>query len=177
VSDAPEVIASERVYDGWFAVRIDRLRYPSGREGEHTIVEHGEAVTIVPIDNDGRLVLVRQHRPTVGRELLELPAGSIDEGESPEACAERELQEETGYRPESLERLGGFFSVPGYSDEYLHVFLATGLVASKLEGDEEAIAAEAVPLEEALAMVASGEIEDAKTSAGLLLYLRSQGRV
>lgn len=173
---APEVIASDRVFDGWFAVRIDRLRYASGREGEHTIVEAGAAVTVVPIDGDGRLLLVRQHRPPVGRELLELPAGSIDAGESPEACAERELQEEAGVRPRRLERLGGFFTAPGYCDEYLYVFLATDLVESKLEGDEESIAVEAVTLDDALAMVASGELEDAKTLAGLLLYLRAQGR-
>jgi len=171
----PEVLASRRIHKRWFGVRIDTLRYPSGREGMIDVVEHVGGITLVAFDPDDRLLLVRQYRHAVGRELLELPAGTLDPGESPEAAAERELQEETGYRPERLERLGGFYTAPGYCTEYLHVFLATDLVESRLEGDEEAIHLERFPLEEALRLIGVGEIEDAKTSGALLLYLGKRG--
>ncbi len=169
----PEVIASRRAYDGWFRVRIDRLRYASGREGDIQVVEHGGAVTLLAFDGGGNVLLVEQYRHPTGRVLLELPAGTIDAGETPEACAERELQEETGYRPGHMERLGGFFSAPGFCSEYLHVFLCTELVESRLQGDEEAIAVRRITLAEVLRMVSAGEIEDAKTAAALLLYLRT----
>ena len=173
----PTVIASRRIYKRWFGVRVDSLRYPSGREGKIDIVEHVGGVTIVALDPDDRLLLVRQYRHAVGRELLELPAGTLDSGESPERCAERELQEETGYRPGRLERLGGFYTAPGYCTEYLHIFLASDLVESRLEGDEEAIDLVPTPLEDALRLVAAGEIEDAKTAGALLLYLHQQGQL
>ena len=173
---APEVIESRRVHEGWFGVRIDTLRYASGREGTIDIVEHRGGVTLVAIDGGGRLLLVRQYRQPAGRELLELPAGTIDPDEAPEACAERELQEETGYRPGRMERLGGFYTAPGYCTEYLHVFLCTELVESRLQGDEESISVVRLPVEEAVRLVAEGEIEDAKTAGALLLYLRAASR-
>ena len=169
----PEVIASERIYDRWLGVRVDTLRYASGREGTIDVIEHRGGVTILAIDSQDRVLLVRQYRHAVGRDLLELPAGTIDAGESPERCAERELREETGYRPARLHRLGGFYSAPGYCSEYLHVFFASGLTASPLQGDEEAISVERVPLEDALRLITSGDIEDMKTAGALLLYLRS----
>jgi ADP-ribose pyrophosphatase len=168
----PEVVESRRVYERWFGVRVDTLRYASGREGVMDVVEHRGGVTLVAFDHDGLLLLVRQYRHATGRELLELPAGTIDAGESPEACAQRELQEETGYRAGHLERLGGFYSAPGYCDEYLHVFLCRELAESRLDGDEEAIHVERLPLDEALRRISDGAIEDAKTAAALLLYLR-----
>ena len=170
----PDVVASRRVHEGWINVRIDRLRYASGHERTAEVVEHPGGVTVVAFDRDDRLLLVRQCRHPAGRELLELPAGTLEPGEAPETCAERELQEETGYRPGRLERLGGFYTAPGFCSEYLHVFLASDLEESRLEGDEESIELEAVPLEEALRMVEAGEIEDAKTVGALLLYLRRQ---
>ncbi len=173
-SDAvPAVIASRRLHDGWVRVRADTLRYPGGRESAVEVVEHPGSVTIIAFDEEGLLLLVRQYRHPAGRELLELPAGTLDPGESPERCAERELQEETGYRPARLERLGGFFLAPGYCSEYQDVFLASGLSESRLEGDEESIDVERITLEETLRLVATGEIEDAKTAGALLLYLQS----
>ena len=171
----PITVASEQIYKRWFGVRVDSLRYPSGREAKFDVLEHVGGVTIVAFDPNGRLLLVRQYRHAVGRELLELPAGTLDPDESPERCAERELQEEAGYRPGRIERLGGFHTAPGYCTEYLHVFLCTDLIESRLEGDEEAIDVVPTPLEEALRMVAAGEIEDAKTAGALLLYLQQQG--
>jgi len=170
----PEVIASERVHSGWVGLRIDRLRFDSGSESTAEVVERPGGVTLLAFDAEDRLLLVRQYRHPAGRDLVELPAGTLDPGESPKVCAERELQEETGYRPGRLERLGGFFLAPGYCSEYQHIFLATELTESKLEGDEEAIYLEPTSLDEALRLVETGGIEDAKTVAALLLYLRSR---
>ena len=170
--DASEILSSERVHDRWLGLRVDRLRYPSGYETTHDVIEHHGGVTLLPIDADDVVLFVSQYRHAIGRDLLELPAGTLDEGEEPEGCAQRELQEETGYRAGSIERLGGFYSVPGYCTEYLPAFLCTALTESRLDGDEDAIDVVRVPFEDVLGMVARGEIEDAKTLAALLLYLR-----
>ncbi len=173
--DAPEVLSSERIHGRWLGLRVDTLRYPRGYETTHDVVEHRGGVTILPIDTDDTVLFVSQYRHAIGRDLLELPAGTLDEGEEPEACAQRELQEETGYRAGSIERLGGFYSAPGYCTEYIPAFLCTDLTESRLDGDEDAIDVVRVPFEDALRMVARGEIEDAKTLAALLLYLRRRG--
>ncbi len=168
----PATVSTRRLHDGWVGLRLDTLRFASGHEGTVTVVEHPGGVTLVAFDSEDRLLLVRQYRHPAGRSLLELPAGTLEPGESPEACATRELQEEAGYRPGRLERLGGFYLAPGYCTEYQHIFLASELTEHWLEGDEEAIELEPMPLAEALRLVESGEIEDAKTVAALLLYLR-----
>jgi len=171
----PEVIDTQRLHVGFIADHRDTIRYASGRESTIEVVEHGGGVTLIALDNEGRVLLVRQYRHPLGRWLLELPAGTLELGEAPEVCAERELQEETGYRPRKMESLGGFYSAPGFCSEYLHVFLCTELVESRLQGDEDAIHLERLPLDEVLRLIAAGEIEDAKTSAALLLYLRAKG--
>jgi ADP-ribose pyrophosphatase len=176
-NDIPQVTSSARPHEGWVTIRVDSVRYPSGREGTIDVVEHPRAVVLVPIDGQGRLFFVRQYRHATARRLLELPAGGLEPGEAIEVCAQRELQEETGFRAAHIERLGGFFTAPGYCDEYLHVFLASGLSESALAGDEEHIEPVAVPLDDALRMVASGEIEDAKSVAALLMYLQLRGLV
>ncbi len=170
--DAPEILSSERVHGRWLGLRVDRLRYPSGYETTHDVVEHPGGVALLPIDAKDAVLFVSQYRHAIGRDLLELPAGTLDEDEELEACAQRELQEETGYRAGSIERLGGFYSAPGYSTEYIPAFLCTDLTESRLDGDEDAIDVVRVPFKDALSMVARGEIEDAKTLAALLLYLR-----
>jgi ADP-ribose pyrophosphatase len=176
VSDAelhlPEVIASGRVHTGWLGLRIDRLRYPNGKETTSEVIEHGGGVVLVAFDGEGRLLMVRQYRHPTGRLLLELPAGTIDGGEDPEVCASRELQEETGFLPRRIEKLGGFYTAPGFCSEYLHIYLCGDLVESSLEGDEVQIALQPVPLDDVLAMISAGEIEDAKTAGALLLYLQ-----
>lgn len=172
---APEVIESRQIHKRWIGLRIDTLRHPSGRENQVDVIEHKGGVTLLAFDDQDRVLLVRQYRHAAGRVMLELPAGTIDPGEAPEVCAERELQEETGYKPGRMERIGGFYTAPGYCDEYLHVFLCRDLMESKLDGDEESISAEAVPMNELLRMIASGEIEDAKTAGALLLYQSRNG--
>jgi len=174
----PAVVASERIFDGrMVGLRIDTIEQPDGSRQRREIVEYGVAVVIVPVDADGRLLLVRQYRHAVGAWLLELPAGGMDaEDASPEAAAQRELREETGHRGD-LQRIGGLFLAPGYSQEYQHIFVATGLVEDALQPDEdEDLRLERVGLDDALRMVDGEEIRDAKSIAGLLMYLRHTGR-
>jgi ADP-ribose pyrophosphatase len=169
-----ETLSSRRLYEGAVVrLRVDRVRMPSGREAVREVVEHIGAVTIVAVDREGRVLLVRQHRHSTGRSLLELPAGTLDREEEPEACAARELEEETGFRAGRLQRLGGFFVSPGYSTEYIQAYLATDLKPGSAGGDEdEEIEVLALPLAEVLRLVEAGELEDAKSLAALLLYLR-----
>jgi len=135
------------------------------------VVVHPGAIVIVPIDQAGRLLLVKQWRHPVGKVLTELPAGTLEAGESPHSCAERELQEETGFKPTTLTAMGGFYSAPGFCTEYLHLFLAEGLTVSRLPADEdEHIELLSVSLAAALQMIEDGTICDAKSVAGILRY-------
>ncbi len=149
------------------------VRLPSGRETTREIVEHDDCVAVIALDVDGRVLLVKQFRKAVGRELLEIPAGGIDPGESPEEAVSREMQEETGYLPRKVERLGGFYSAPGYTTEYLYLYLAVDLIPSKLFAeDTEGISLVRVAPEEVPGLINSGSICDAKSIAGLLSYLK-----
>ena len=125
---------------------------------------------MVPIDSNGDIVMVRQFRYPVGETLVEAPAGSVEDGELPEQSAQRELQEEIGYRAESLERLGSFWMSPGYCTELMHAFVARGLSPSTLDpDDDENIEVVRRPLSEARALIERGEVRDAKTIAALLM--------
>jgi ADP-ribose pyrophosphatase len=170
---APRVLKSERPFKGHLVnVRVDTVETAAGT-GIREVVEHPGAVLLIALDADDNVFMVRQYRHPVGRTLLELPAGTIDEGEDPETCAVRELREETGYRPRTVESLGGFFLSPGYSTEYIHLFLATDLEEAPLDtGDEEDLRALRIPLAEALRRVEAGEICDAKSIAALLLFAK-----
>jgi ADP-ribose pyrophosphatase len=157
--------------------RIDRVQVPArggGTVGREVLVHPGAAV-ILPILDDGRVVLIHNHRHAVGRPLLELPAGTLDPGEDPAVCAARELTEETGYRAAKLTPLVGFFSSPGLSDERMHVFVATGLTAGEaaLEEAEQITPALMAP-GEIDALAKSGALEDGKTLAAWL-YWRAFG--
>jgi len=169
-----ETLSSRRLYEGAVVrLRVDRVRMSTGHEAVREVVEHRGAVTIVAVNAEGQVLLVRQHRYPTGRSLLELPAGTLDRDEEPEACAARELEEETGFRAGRLQRLGGFYVAPGYSTEYLHAYLATDLEPGNAGGDDdEEIQVLALPLTDVLGMVEAGELEDAKSLAALLLYLR-----
>lgn len=166
-----DVIASQTVYRGRvFAIRLDQVRLPNGKNMQVDLVEHAAAVTLAPLDAEGNLLFIRQYRHPAGQVLLELPAGVIEAGEDPQASAARELREETGMAAGRLEKLGEFYLAPGYSTELMHVFLAGDLVEDPLPGDEdEMIDVERIPVKEALRMAAAGEIQDAKTLAALLL--------
>jgi len=176
-SRAEETLSSRRIYEGAVVkLRADRVRMSTGHEVVREVVEHSGAVTIIALDGEGRVLLVRQHRHATGRALLELPAGTLERDEDPEACARRELEEETGFRAGRLGRLGGFFVAPGYCTEYIRAYLATDLQPGRAGGDDdEDIQVLLLPLAEVLRLAETGELEDAKSLATLLLYLRRKG--
>lgn len=157
-----------------FSVEVETRRYPNGRQHEIAIVRHAPAVVVIPIEDDGRVVLIKQYRPALDRELWEVPAGSVDDGESAEAAAKRECEEEIGRVPERVERLGAWFPTPGYCDEEMIFFRAAGLHAPPADSPhrpdaDEDIAAHSFTIAEARAMVERGEIVDLKTAYGLTL--------
>ena len=153
-----------------FAIRRDTLKTPDGHETKFEIIEHGGSVVIIPVDENGNILLVRQYRHAAGGDLLELPAGTLDEDEEPEACAAREIREETNMAAGVLKKLGDFYLAPGYSTEFMHVFLATDLSYDPLEEDEdEFLSVESVPVAEAIQRAERGEIPDAKSLAALFL--------
>ena len=164
-----ELIVSEIVYPGRaFTIRRDQVRLPDGRTTKFDIVEHHGSVVLIPIDREGNLLFVRQYRHAARSDMLELPAGTLDEDEQPGECAARELREETGYAANQLESLGGFYLAPGYSTEYMHVFLASGLYYSPLVADaDEFLQVESVPLAQAMKMTEKGLLPDAKSLAAL----------
>ena len=166
-----ELLSSEIVYPGRaFTVRRDNLRLPDGHETKLDIVEHPGSVTIVPMDAGGRVIFVRQYRHAAGRDLLELPAGTLDAGETPESCARREIREETGMAAGKIVLLGAFYLAPGYSTEYMNIYLATDLRPSPLKADaDEFLSVEYISLIDAVAMAGRDEIQDAKSLAGLFL--------
>jgi len=171
-------LSSELIYAGRAVrLRVDTVKMPSGRETTREIVEHADCVAIIAVDADGRLLLVKQFRKPVGIELLEIPAGGINPGEDPATAVRRELQEETGYLPQKVEKLGGFYSTPGYGTEYLHLYLATELTPSQLFAeDTENISLVRVPLGQIPELITSGSICDAKSIAGLHIFLEYQKR-
>jgi ADP-ribose pyrophosphatase len=143
----------------------------------HTdIVVHPGAVGIIPIDDKGRLLLIRQWRRAVEKVLIEIPAGTLEPGEDMQLCAQRELQEETGYRADSLTYLGKILTCPGFCTEVIHLFVAKELSYAPLPGDEhEVIDQLPVTINEALSLIDDGVIDDAKTIAALMIYLRHSG--
>ncbi len=169
-----KTLSSQLIYDGRAVkLRVDTVRMPGGRETRREIVEHRDCVAIVAIDANDNVLLVKQFRKSVEKELLEIPAGGIDPGEDPVTTVRREMQEETGYLPQKVERLGGFYSTPGYCTEYLHLYLATDLTPSQLYAeDTESIKLVRVPVSQIPSLIASGSICDAKSIAGLLIFLK-----
>jgi len=162
---------SETVFRGRvFAVRRDRVRLHDGNTTELDIITHHGAVTLVPLDAQGRVWFVRQYRHAAGETLLELPAGTLEPGEAPEACAAREIREETGFAAAQLRLLGEFYLAPGYSTEYQYVYLATGLSPAPLPQDaDEFLEPVALPVAEVRRRALAGEFRDAKTLAALML--------
>jgi len=166
-----ELLKSEPVFQGRaFKIRRDTLKTPDGRETKYEIVEHVGSVIIIPIDEQGNLLFVRQYRHAAGKDLLELPAGTREGDEPYEVCAAREIREETGMAAGKLERIGDFYLAPGYSTEFMAVFLATELTHNPLDADEdEFLQLEKIPIQKAIEMAKKGEMPDAKTLAALFL--------
>jgi len=161
--------ASSRIFNGRVLnLRVDQVLLDDGTKSTREVVEHPGAVAIVPILNNEQILLVRQYRYAIGRELLEIPAGTLKTGEDPQTAAIRELEEETGYKTEQMKKIIEIYMAPGYTTEKIHVYLAINLQKSKTHPDEdERIEVEPVSFSVALQKVRSGEICDAKTVCGL----------
>ena len=171
-----KALSSQLIYEGRaIRLRVDTVRTPGGRETTREIVEHSDCVAIIAIDADNNVLLVNQFREAVGKELLEIPAGGIEPGEDPVAAVQRELQEEIGYLPRKVERIGGFYATPGYCTEYLYLYLASDLIPSLLYAeDTESISLVRVTISQIPSLIASGNICDAKSIAGLFTFLEYQ---
>lgn len=157
-----------------FAVEVERRRFPNGQEHEVAIVRHNPSVVLIPIQDDGRVILIRQYRASIDRVIWEIPAGRVDDGEEPDAAAARECEEEIGLVPGTIERIRGLYPTPGFCDEELIFYRVSDLRppppdSSHKPDEDEDIESMAVTLDEARAMVDRGEIIDLKTAYGLLL--------
>ena len=166
-----ELIKSETLMQGRaFKIRRDHLKTPDGHDTKFEIIEHGGSVILIPVDSDGNLLFVRQYRHAAGADLLELPAGTRDGDEPYEDCAAREIREETGMEAGKLKKVGEFYLAPGYSTEFMVVYLATELKHNPLEADyDEFLTLEKIPIAEAIQRAERGDIPDAKSLAALLL--------
>lgn len=173
-----KTLSSTPAYRGKLVnLHIDTVLLPDGTQAMREIVRHPGAVAMVPVLPSGDVVLVRQFRHAARQILLEIPAGTLEPDEDPLVAARRELQEEIGYRPGTLTPLGGEYTAPGYTSEYIHLYLATDLVESRLsQDDDEFLEVVTLPFDDVLRDVLSGSITDGKTQLGLLLAAHHLGR-
>lgn len=172
------ILSREPIYDGRVVkLRCEEIELPGGRRSRLEIVAHPGAAAIVPLDAAGRVLLVRQYRHAPGGHwLLEVPAGKLDPGEEAAVGAARECEEETGVRPGRLDSLGGIWTTPGFTDEWIHLFLARDLQPGRQDlQEDEALAVEPVPLAEALRLALDGGIDDGKSIAALTRAARYLG--
>ena len=162
-------VKTRGVYSGrLLKVHVDTVKLPNGRETTREIVEHPGAVAIIPLLDNGKLLVVKQYRTPVRRRLIEIPAGTLEAGEAPLPCARRELIEETGYAARRFTKLFSCYLAPGYSTEKIHFFLASQLVPTKAkQADDEAIIVQPMGLHEALKAIEQRKIQDAKTISAL----------
>lgn len=165
-----EKVASEEIYRGKVVHLFrDTVRLPNGREATREVVRHNGAVCVVPLTEEGQVLMVRQYRYPFARVLLEVPAGKIDPGEAPEDCAKRELSEETGATAETLTYLGDYYPSVAILDENIRMYLAKGLTFYELHtDDDEFLQLERIPLKTLVSQVLNGEIPDGKTQTAIL---------
>ncbi len=169
-----QLLESEKIFKGAvFEVERDRLLEENGIEIVREVVRHPGGAGALPLFDDGQVALVKQYRHPARRELLEIPAGRIEVGETPEMCAAREVEQEIGFRAGRIEKLAEFYSTPGFCEEKLHVYLATDLTPSSQALDhDELVEVVYLPFAEAAQMLGSGGIEDSKTFIALLLAVK-----
>lgn len=166
-----QFISSEVGFSGrLLKVKVDKVKLPNGNESTRELINHPGAVAIVPILDDGRIVFVKQYRYPLGSVLYELPAGKLDPGEDPDACAPRELSEETGYSAKEWKKLTAIATTPGFTDEIIHLYVASKLTKYEQHTDEdEFIEIVALTPQEVKEMILAGDIYDAKTLSALYL--------
>lgn len=182
--EKPGQLGSRPIHRGRVVdLSMDSVRFPDGSTGELELVRHSGAAAVVPVIDDGdpadpEILLLRQFRYASGGELYEIPAGRPDSDTEPwEECARRELEEETGYRPGTLEYLTGIWTTPGFTDELIHIFIARDLQEGAVNTDaDEFLSVVRMRLSAALALVDSGEITDAKSICGLSIAARRIGK-
>lgn len=167
---------TRNIYSGRvITLNIDTVQLPNGETVELETIRHPGAAAVVPVKDDGTVVLIKQFRHAAGGFIYEIPAGKLHPGEDPLHCASRELEEEVGYRASSFELLSSIFTAPGFADEVIHVYQATGLTKGRQQLDrDEVLDVIEMPLTEAMAKIEDGTIRDAKTIVGLqAVYLRT----
>ena len=169
-----KILSSRTVYKGGhIEVREDRVIEPAGHECSREIVVHPGAVCIVALPTPNEVILIRQYRHAAGRELVEIPAGTLHAGEDPRECAIRELEEEAGYLASSMVERARFWTTPGFTTELMYLYEATGLTRTQIHPDEdEVIEVDIVSRSKALQMIDDGQIQDAKSILGLLRVLK-----
>lgn len=169
-----KLISKKHIYKGNIInIECQTVELPDGREATRDVVIHPGASVIIPLTEEGELYMVKQYRKPIDSVSLEIPAGKLDNGEDPRVCAERELKEETGLSADDIRHLLSIHSTPGFSNEILHMYLATGLKEGEGCADEdEFITSEKISVEELIKMVMSGEITDAKSIIGILMAER-----
>ncbi|AEM73382.1 NUDIX domain-containing protein [Caldicellulosiruptor acetigenus] len=177
-----KTIDSTLIYDGSFiSLKVDKVLLPNGNISQRAIVLHSGAAVVVPVDDENNVIFVKQFRKPIEKVIIELPAGKLDKDENPLECAKRELEEETGYKARELIKLTEIYTTPGFSNEVIHVYLATGLYKGEAHTDaDEFVEVLKIKMADAILMVKKGEIRDAKTIIGLLLanmYLQEQGLI
>ncbi len=167
------LVSKQEVFRGrMIHLRIDTVTLPDGKETTREVVEHPGAVAVVAETSEGKLLLVTQYRHPIGQISIEIPAGKLEPGEPIEEAAYRELLEETGFRAETITKIMEFYSTPGFSDEIMHLYAASGLNFEKSQPDEdEFIDCKDYTKEEVLNLIQSGQIKDAKTLIGLFWWL------
>lgn len=167
-----KTISSQPIFEGRIIkLKVDEVLLPNGKTAKREIVNHPGAVAVLPLTDEGKMVAVRQFRKPLEQSIVEIPAGKLEKGEEPLACAIRELQEETGYVARHFEHLSSFYTSPGFADEILHVYMATGLTKGESQPDEdEFVDVMELTLEEAHELHRRGEIRDAKTVVALFAW-------
>jgi ADP-ribose pyrophosphatase len=173
---AEKVLKSKYIFKGRAVnLRVDSVITSDGRRTTREIIEHPGVVAVVALDADNNVLLVRQYRSAIKKDLLEIVAGSIDKGEDTKTTVIREMQEETGYKPRQVKFLADFYSAPGHSEEKMYLYLATDLVPSRLTAEDTAeIELVRVPVDKVKNMIASGKIQDAKSIIGLMMMLEQR---
>lgn len=172
-----KTIQSQTIFSGKIIrLQVDEVLLPNGKTSTREIVKHPGAVSVIAITNENKLVLVRQFRKPLEKTILELPAGKIEPGEDPIACAWRELEEETGYKAERMEHLVSFYTSPGFANEYLYVYCAKGLTKGETHPDQdEFVELVELTFAECLDRIRSGEICDAKTIVAIYYWQNQMG--